>query len=174
MADQPDMPDWCRVDCDLAVAMVQLCAAPDAAGRLARALGVQAPAPNRYTSGNAIALAAIGPDEWLLTGEATAVSIALGRAEAAFNTDACLALDLTSGTLALRLTGASGEAIVAALSPLDLRPARFPVGAAVRTRFGDIGVCIARVSDAPGFLLLADASYADYLAHLIRHGASAT
>lgn len=173
MADQPDMPDWCRVDCNLAVAKVQVCAAPDAAKRLAVAVGVPAPAPNRYTTGKAIALAAIGPDEWLLTGDATAVSIALGRAQAAFHTGACLALDLTSGMLALRLNGASGEALLAALTPLDLRPSRFPVGAAVRTRFGDIGLFIARVSDAPGFLLLADASYADYLAHLIRHGASA-
>jgi sarcosine oxidase gamma subunit len=56
--------------------------------------------------------------------------------------------------------------------PLDLRPASTPVGAALRTRFGDIGVLVACTDDAPTYLLLADQSYTPYLLHLIGQSVS--
>ncbi|MBL8647866.1 MAG: hypothetical protein JNL46_11470 [Sphingosinicella sp.] len=160
----PLMPDWCRIDADLAVAKIQITGADDAPQRLVAALGVGAPDPNRFTGNGDIALSAVAPGEWLLTGTADGVATALNRAETAFPNEPILALDLTHGRIALRLEGPPGQDWLAAFTPLDLR---FPVGAAVRTRFGDIGVFIARTSDTPAFLLIADQSYAGYLLHLL-------
>jgi len=160
----PLLPDWCRVDADLAVARIQIAGAADAPRRLASALGLGVPDPNRFTDNGDIALSAVAPGEWLLTGTSDGVSTALCRAGTAFANDAILALDLTHGRIVLRLEGPKGQDRLAALTPLDLR---LPVGAAVRTRLGDIGVFIARTSDTPAYLLIADQSYAGYLLHLL-------
>lgn len=176
MAELPDMPGWCRTAGDLCVAKVHIRASADGGNmgaRLSAALGCAAPAPNRFIRTGELLVAAIGPGEWLLAGDSTAVSVALHRAGVAFQNDAILALDITDGTLALRLSGAAGLAAISALSPIDLRPAHFPAGAALRTRLGDIGVFLAHSSDPPEILLFADVSYADYIAHLIRHGTRA-
>ena len=160
----PLMPDWCRIDAGLAVAKIQITGADDAPQRLAAAVGVVAPAPNRFTGNGDIALSAVAPGEWLLTGTSDGVAAALNSAEAAFPNETVLALDLTHGRIAFRLEGPEGQDWLAAFTPLDLR---FPVGTAVRTRFGDIGVFIARTSDTPAFLLIADQSYTGYLLHLL-------
>jgi sarcosine oxidase subunit gamma len=158
------MPDWCRIDADLAVAKIQITGADDAPQRLAAALGLAAPAPNHFTGNGDIALSAVAPGEWLLTGTSDGVAAALNSAEVAFPNEPILALDLTHGRIALQLEGQAGQDWLAAFTPLDLR---YPVGTAVRTRFGDIGVFIARTSDTPAFLLIADQSYAGYLLHLL-------
>ena len=171
MADLSPPPGWCRIDPDLAVAKVQVCGAADAPARLSAALGIPPPAANRYSANSDIALAAIAPGEWLLTGGADGVAWALERAEAVLGEDTLLALDVTDGVVALRLEGAAGTACLAAFTPLDLRPQALPVGAAVRTRFGDVGLFVARTGDAPAYLLLAEQSYAPYILHLIGQAA---
>lgn len=164
---EPLLPDWCRNDADLAVAKIQITGAEGVPQQLAAALGLAAPAPNRFTGNGDIALSAVAPGEWLLTGSVYGVAEALSRAEAAFAGETILAVDLTHGRVVLRLEGPSGRDRLAAFTPLDLRPERFPAGAAVRTRFGDIGVFIACTSDTPAFLLIADQSYAGYILHLL-------
>jgi sarcosine oxidase, subunit gamma len=164
---EPLMPDWCRIDADLAVAKIQITGVEGVPEQLASALGLGAPAPNRFTSNGDIALAAVAPGEWLLTGTSDGVAAALTRAEAAFPNETVLAIDLTHGRLSLRLEGPAGRDWLAAFTPLDLRPEHLPTGATVRTRFGDIGMFIARTGDAPAFLLIADQSYAGYILHLI-------
>ena len=174
MADLWPLPGWCRIDPDLAVAKVQVCGAADAPERLAAALNVPPPAANRYSANSDIALAAIAPGEWLVTGPANGVARALERAEAALDGDTLLALDVTDGVVALRLEGAAGTACLAAFTPLDLRPQGLPSGAAVRTRFGDVGLFVARTGDAPTYLLLAEQSYAPYILRLIGQAARST
>jgi heterotetrameric sarcosine oxidase gamma subunit len=158
------IPDWCRIDADLAVAKIQITGADDAPQRLAAALGLSVPATNRFTGNGDVALSAVAPGEWLVTGTSDGVAVALDRAEAAFPNETILALDLTHGRIALRLEGSAGRDWLAAFTPLDLR---LPAGAAVRTRFGDIGIFIACTSDTPAFLLIADQSYAGYILHLL-------
>lgn len=172
MSDASLMPEWCRHDPDLAVAKVQVYDAPDAADRLAAALGVRMPTANRYAEAGGIMLAAIAPDEWLLIGTADGLAAALERTDAALRGETILTLDVTHGLVALRLEGAAGAACLAAFTALDLRPASTPVGAALRTRFGDIGVLVACTDDAPTYLLLADQSYTPYLLHLIGQSVS--
>lgn len=161
---EPLLPDWCRIDAALAIAKIQITGADDTPQRLATALVLAAPGPNRFTGNGDIALSAVAPGEWLLTGTSDGVATALSRAEAAFPNETILALDLTHGRIGLRLQGPEGQNWLAALTPLDLR---FPFGAAVRTRLGDIGVFLARTGDAPAYLLIADQSYAGYLLHLL-------
>ncbi|MBW8295150.1 sarcosine oxidase subunit gamma [Sphingopyxis sp.] len=172
MSDASLMPAWCRHDAGLAVAKVQVYGLPGAAARLAEAIGVITPKPNRYTEGIGIALAAIAPDEWLLIGLTDQVAAALERTDAALRGETILTLDITHGLVALQLEGAAGTACLAAFTALDLRPASTPVGAALRTRFGDIGVLVACTDHAPTYLLLADQSYTPYLLHLISQSAS--
>lgn len=164
---EPLMPDWCRIDTDLAVAKIQITGAEDAPLRLGVALGLGVPAPNRFTSNGDIALSAVAPGEWLLTGTSDGAAAALTHAEAAFPNETILALDLTHGRVVLRLEGPEGQDWLAALTPLDLRAERLPTGAAVCTRFGDIGMFVARTSDIPAFLLIADQSYAGYILHIL-------
>lgn len=171
MPEAPQMPAWCRIDANLAVAKIQIRDVPDACDQLASTIGVQPPRPNRWVARHGLALTAVAPGEWLLTGNADDVAAALERAEAAFRAQAILALDLTHGCVVLRLDGAAGRSCLAALCPLDLRPEHFTVGAAARTRFGDIGVFVAHLGDAPAFLLIADQSNAPYVLHLIARSA---
>lgn len=172
MHDASFTPKWCRSAPELTVAKVQVCGAPDAGNRLAQALGIRPPAANRYTESGGIMLAAVAPDEWLMIGAADGIATALERADTALRGETLLALDVTHGLVALRLEGAAGAACVAAFTALDLRPASTPVGAALRTRFGDIGALVACTDDAPTYLLLADQSYTPYLLHLIGQSAS--
>ncbi len=167
MFETLDFPDWCRVDDDLAIAKVRLWQVPDAADRLSRAIGVPVPEPNRFTGSDDIALAAIGPDEWLLTGSGERVAAVLAMVERATRDDTVQLLDLTDGLIAMRMEGAAAAACLAAYTPLDLRPGSFPVGAAVRTRFADLAVFVAHVDEAPRLLLICDQSYARYAAYLI-------
>ncbi|MBB4632854.1 sarcosine oxidase subunit gamma [Sphingosinicella soli] len=166
MPDAPDMPGWCRFDTGLAVAKIHITGGADVPGRLAAALGIDTPAPNRFTGNDDIALAAIAPGEWLLTGSGESVTEAMRRAEG-IEDATVLAIDLTHGRTALRLEGPEGRDWLAAFTPLDLRPERLPTGAAVRTRLADIGVFIARTGEAPAFLLIVDQSYASHLRHLL-------
>ena len=163
----PLLPDWCRIDTALAVAKIQITGAADVPQRLASALGLSAPAPNRFTSAGDLALAAIAPGEWLLTGGGESVANALMHIRECLGDATVLALDLTHGRIVLRLEGPAGRDWLAAFTPLDLRPEHFPTGVAVRTRFADIGVFAARTGDTPAFLLIADQSYAGYLQHLL-------
>lgn len=165
MPEVPTLPAWCRIDPDLTVTKVQVRDAPGAAERLAALLDLVPPAPNRISSAGHRMLAAIAPGEWLLTepkGDGVTDRIA-----AALHADTALVVDLSHGVVALRLEGSSATACLAAYTALDLRTAAMPTGSAARTRFGDIGVFIARTGDAPHYLLIADQSYAPYLVDLI-------
>lgn len=165
MPDAPTLPAWCRIDPDLAVTKVQVRGAPDAGERLAAALDLAPPAPNRISATGHHMLAAIAPGEWLLT-ESKCDGVT-DRIAAALRADTALVVDISHGVVALRLEGSSATACLAAYTALDLRAAAMPTGSAARTRFGEIGVFIARTGDVPQYLLIADQSYAPYLVDLI-------
>ena len=167
MPDPSSMPAWCTVDAELAIAKVQAQPGAEIAGRLAAAIGTAVPAPNRQAVGSGLSLAALAPGEWLLTGAADAVAMALERADGALPAEPLLALDVTDGCVTFVLEGPDALTCLAAYTPLDLRPHRFPVGSVLRTRFGDIQVCVMRLSETPTVRLIADQSYAAYLTHLM-------
>lgn len=165
MPETPTLPAWCRIDPDLAVTKVQVRDAPDAAERLAALLDLAPPAPNRISSAGHRMLAAIAPGEWLLT--QSGGDGVTDRSAATFRADTALVVDISHGVVALRLEGPSATACLAAYTTLDLREAAMPTGSAARTRFGDIGVFIARTGDASEYLLIADQSYAPCLLDLL-------
>ncbi|MCA1197021.1 hypothetical protein K9B35_03495 [Sphingomonas sp. R647] len=167
MPDTTTLPAWCRLDRDLSVIKLQIRDAPDAGDRLAALLGVAPPSPQRFTTADRHLLAAIAPGEWLLTGTVDDGPAMAARINAAMHGETALILDVTDGVIALQLEGAPATACLAAYTALDLRETTMPCGCAVRTRFGDIGVFVARTGDAPHYRLIADQSYAPYLIELI-------
>lgn len=116
----------------------------------------------------------LGPQEWTIIGSADAVQAALTRVAEAFREDLALVLDMSHGAALLRLSGPQAIGRIAAYCDLDLHPASFPTNHAARTRFGDVGVTLARLDDCPSFWLIVDQSYAEYLTLLLDHDAPAT
>lgn len=114
-----------------------------------------------------------GPNEWIVICDPAATAANLAAIRAACGDGAVLAIDISHGVTALELAGARGAERLAAYCDLDLGSERLATEGAVRTRFGEIGVVLARLDDRPAYLLIADQSYADYLALLMRHGVAA-
>lgn len=102
----------------------------------AKALGVAFPAPNR-TTGKAGARAIwAGPDLcfWIGAAPARIAGHAL--------------TDQSDGWALLRLEGAAAADVLARLTPVDLRPARFRRGHTSRTLLGHLPVSLTRGGDA--------------------------
>ena len=167
MSDAPLLPSWCRIDHALTVVKIQIRDAPDAAALLAELFGMVAPARNRFTAKDSLVLAATAPGEWLLTDICADAGSHISRIQAAMRDQTVLSLDMSHGVIALRLEGPAATACLAAYTALDLRDAAMPTGSALRTRFGEIGIFVARTNDAPVYLLIADQSHAPYLLELI-------
>lgn len=163
-------PDWCRIEDDLHVAKVRAHGAADASADLFAATGLSVPASiNRFSGDASLMLAAIGPGEWLLAGDRERLSPISDRIAATLRADASIVLDITSGRRSFMLTGVAGLACLAAMTPLDLGEAAFPPGFAGRTRFGDIGIFVARFDDTPSLRIIIDQSQEDYFRHLLNH-----
>ena len=168
-----EVPVSWSVDTTLKVGKVQIRAARDVTTELGRALDLASPtSPNVEARRPGLACASIAPGEWLLTGAADEVETALTRVRNAFADDLCLAIDLGAGRFVSTISGPGAAAFLSSFTPLDIDPARFPVGAAARTQFGDIGLYVTRVDDQPSYRLIVDQSFAGYLRHLIEQNLS--
>lgn len=160
------------IERNFGVGKVQIAGAANLVTRLTDALGFTPPTTaNRISQTAQMGCASVAPHEWLLVGDADAVGTATDRIETAFrDEEMALVLNVSHGSTALRLSGAQAIDRLAAYCPIDLHPDAFPTGSATRTRFGDIGVFLARIHDRPSFWLVADQSYAAYVTHLLEHG----
>jgi sarcosine oxidase subunit gamma len=133
--------------------------APYAAGGAAVAaalapLGLAWPAPGRMTVAEGGRLAFAGRGTAFLIG---APPPDLGEAAAV--------TDQSDGWAGLRLTGAAATDVLMRLVALDLRPAAFPEGAAVRAMLNHMPLCLMR--GAEGFELLVFRSMARTAVHEI-------
>lgn len=115
-------------------------------------------------------VAAIAPGEWLLFSDDADAGKTIRRIETAMSGNTALITDVTAGVVALRLGGTPATACLAAYTALNLGDCAMPTGTAIRTRFGDIGVFLARTANKPEYLLIADQSYTPYLRALVTHG----
>lgn len=133
----------------------------EAGNRLAGALVLELPTPNRYTGDLQRSLRAIGPGIWQIVGNAGAVP----EAGALRTTVAGVAtvVDLSHARTALRVSGAAAAHTLSKHCGLDLHASRFPTGSATNTRFGHIGMTLARIDDAPTFELLVFRGYAEFV-----------
>jgi len=134
----------------------------DEAGvRLAGALELALPAPNRYTGDLRKSLRAIGPGIWQIVGDDGAVPEAAAlRATLA---GVATVVDLSHARVALQASGPAAARTLAKHCGLDLHAARFPTGSVTNTRFGHIGMTLTRIDDAPTFELLVFRGYAEFV-----------
>lgn len=117
-----------------------------AVARLAgAAFGVALPEePCRAAQAGGRAALWLGPDEWLLLGEAgdaAAIAAKLGEALAGLVHSL---VDTSDRDVALLVTGPRAALLLRAGCPLDLDGAAFPVGMATRTVLGRIGILLWR------------------------------
>ena len=134
----------------------------DGAGlRLAGALALALPEPNRYSGDLRRNLRALGPGIWQTVGEEGAVPEAAAlRATLA---GVATVVDLSHARTALQISGPAAARTLAKHCGLDWHAARFPTGSATNTRFGHIGMTLTRIDDAPTFELLVFRGYAEFV-----------
>lgn len=133
----------------------------EATVRLASALGIEMPAPNRFTGDRAKSLRAIGPGIWQIVGDEGALPEPANLR--ATLSGVATVVDLSHARTALQVSGACAARTLAKHCGLDLHVARFPTGCATNTRFGHIGMTLARLDDAPTFELLVFRGYAEFV-----------
>lgn len=133
----------------------------DTAGRLATALAIAPPLPNRWSGSRERNLRHIGPGIWQLVGPEGALPDAAHlRIDLA---DVATVVDLSHARTALQIAGPEAPAVIAKYCGLDLHPAQFPTGGATNTRFGHIGMTLARLGEAPTYEMLVFRGYAEFV-----------
>jgi len=115
------------------------------ADRLADVLGLPAPAPNRASGTDALALHAVGPGRWLIVSaepiEALTARIAARIADQ-IGVDAAALVDLSQARSVVRLTGPAWRDVLAKGVRIDLHPRDLPPGSSVQTLFGRLAVTL--------------------------------
>jgi sarcosine oxidase subunit gamma len=142
----------------------------DEAGvRMAGTLALALPPPNQYTGDLRKSIRAIGPGIWQIVGGDGAMPEA--GALRAMLAGVATVVDLSHARTALQVSGAAAARTLAKHCGLDLHVSKFPTGSATNTRFGHIGMTLARIDDAPTFELLVFRGYAEFvLASLVEAG----
>ena len=133
----------------------------EAGARLSEVAALKLPAPNRYSGDAQKSLRATGAGIWQLAGDpATIPDAASLRANIA---GVGTVVDLSHARAVLQLSGRAAAKTLAKHCGLDLYSAAFPTGAATNTRFGHLGMTLARIDDAPTFELMVFRGYAAFV-----------
>ena len=142
----------------------------DAQTLLTAALDLPAPAGNRFSGAADRSLRCVAPGVWLIVGPSHGLPTAASlRAQlGAFAT----VVDLSHARCALQLRGAAASRTLAKFCGLDLDLSAFPTGSATNTRFGHIGMHLARTDDLPTFELLVFRGYAEFVFEALCDGAA--
>lgn len=152
----------------LGIAKLQVLAQdPDA--WFAQALGIDPPPPLTEIERNGLAVAWLAPGELLVTGAESQVEQIRRHCDDAAGVLG-LMTDLTHARAAFALSGAMARTALSAHCPLDLADAAMPVGAALRSMFGDAGVFISRRADRDGqpcFRLIFDQTMSGYAERML-------
>ena len=137
---------------------------------LAAALDLPAPADNRFSGAADRSLRCVAPGVWLVIGPSHGLpDVASLRAQlGAYAT----VVDLSHARCALQLRGAAASRTLAKFCGLDLVLSAFPTGSATNTRFGHIGMHLARTDDLPTFELLVFRGYAEFVFEALCDGAA--
>ena len=132
-----------------------------AAERLAATIGLPLPSASRYTGNSKVSLRATGPGIWQIVGDESATPDAAALRGALDGVASVV--DLSHARAALRVSGLAAARTLAKHCGLDLDAAAFPTGAVTNTRFGHLGMTLARIDDAPTFELLVFRGYAVFV-----------
>lgn len=136
---------------------------PAALAAAAAALGIPDPdAAGRTTGDDATTLIWLGPDERLLLSWRDDAAALGARLEADLSGHAHSLVDVTQRQVGLRLTAPFAADLLNCGCPLDLDPARFPVGSGTRTLFNKTDIVLWRRGEQE-FHIEVWRSFADYL-----------
>ena len=138
--------------------------APGFADAVAAVAGCPLPAPNRVSRGAARAIMWLGPDEWLLVGEAgegPALAAELGAALAGRHVSA---VDVSASRAIVELSGPGAREVLAAGCSLDLHPRAFAPDHCAQTLLANVAVILEQTDGAPTFRVQVRPSFARYLA----------
>lgn len=137
---------------------------PAALAAAARALGIpDADTPGRCSGeGTTLTLIWLGPDERLLIAWLEDAASLGARLEAALAGQAHSLVDVTQRQVSLRLAAAFAADLLNCGCPLDLDPARFPVGSGTRTLFNKTDIVLWR-RGVDDFHIEVWRSFEDYL-----------
>jgi heterotetrameric sarcosine oxidase gamma subunit len=144
--------------------------ATEAQTALAAALGLPTPQGKRFSAEAGKSLRSVGPGVWLVVGPPDVLPDVASLRE---QLDAiATVVDLSHARCALQLRGAAAARTLAKVCGLDLDPSAFPTGSATNTRFGHIGMHLARTDDSPTFELLVFRGYAEFVFEALCDGAA--
>ena len=111
----------------------------------------------------------VGPDEWLIVSPGderptlpTLLDDALGNRHATMNM-------LSGGYVALRISGEDASNLLAKGCTLDFHPGVFRTGQCAQSGLAKASVLIAKADEAPVYDVLVRRSFAEYVAHWLRH-----
>ena len=134
---------------------------------LSRALGLDLPVrPKTSASANGRTALWLGPDEWLVIGEAQTGLMRAAQESGVLHS----AVDVSHRNTAILVEGPGAAATINAGCPQDLSPREFPVGACSRTIFGKVEIVLLRTGE-DAFRVEVWRSFSDYAFGLLAEGA---
>jgi sarcosine oxidase subunit gamma len=138
--------------------------------KIAAALGFPLPdKPKTSVVKGGIAAMWLGPDEWLVVGEAPA---GLPARMAALGEEECSAVDISHRNCAILVSGSGAEDVIAGGCPQDVSLSVFAPGTCARTVLGKSEIVLFRTA-ADGFRVECWRSYSDYVWRFLADAARA-
>jgi heterotetrameric sarcosine oxidase gamma subunit len=142
----------------------------EASERLSAFVGLEPPAPNRYSGNSEKSIRNIGPGIWQIVGHhATSQSADTLRQQLQ---GVATVVDLTQARTTFRIQGQAARATLAKHCSLNLNLADFPCGSATMTRYGAVSVTLACIHEAPMFEVMVFRGYAEFILESLLNSAS--
>jgi sarcosine oxidase subunit gamma len=132
---------------------------------VAAATGLALPGPNAFTAGGDLALAWLGPDEFLLIGAPGEERALADRLRARLSGVVSAVTDVTCGHTTLAIEGEGAREFLARGCPLDLHPREFRPGQCAQSHIAKTNVLLLQRDAKPTFEIVVKRSFADYLLH---------
>ena len=115
----------------------------------------------------------LGPDEWLILAPADEADMLFDALEAALADHPHALVDVSARQIALTLSGADAEFVLAVGCPLDLAIAAFPVGMCTRTVLAKVEIVLWRTVETT-FHIEVWRSFGDYARGILQVGGAVT
>jgi sarcosine oxidase subunit gamma len=161
------LPDGFQVTVDPFLTMTDLRFEPGgpATDAVTAVLGVTPPTrPNTWVRGDVGSVIWLGPDEWLVVSELSALETQEADLRAAVTPFGGAAVDVSGQRVSLTLRGRYLRDVLAKGCALDLHQTVFRSGASAQTTLGRAGVVLLAGDDPDELTVLVRQSFANYLA----------
>jgi len=129
---------------------------------IAAAEALQLPQQALQSRGGDPASCWLGPDQWLITSDATAAEEIVSHIRRQLTGQLYAATDMSSSYMCFSLCGPAVRTVLAMGCGIDMHPSAFKTGQCVRTHFANVLLLIVAVEDNR-FDLFVDRSQAGYL-----------